>query len=294
MEIISNIFNTVFFGPIVNLIVLVIRILESIGIPGALGFAIIILTFLIRMLIWPLMASSMKSMKKMAELKPKIEELKVRHKDDKSALAAAQMALYKEHGINPAGGCLPTLIQIPPLIAIYQVIYAFFEGATGLEKINKVLYNPDWRLSDIPDLHFLGLNLADKPSNALSSGAYLLFLIPVITALLQLIQSKMMAPKPVKVYPSDSPKEKKEKESVEDTMEAVQGQMMFLMPLMIGYISFNFPIGLALYWNTLTLIGIVQQYLIGGWGGAGVWINRITGRSDSVKVLPSKSSSKKK
>src|SRR3989344_487045 len=292
MDFIFNIFNTIFFAPIVNLIVLIIRLLDSVGIPGSLGFAIIILTFLIRMLIWPLMASSMKSMKKMAELKPRIEELKVKHKEDKSALAAAQMALYKEHGINPAGGCLPTLIQIPPLIAIYQVIYAFFEGGAGLEKINKVLYDPSWKLSEIPDLNFLGLNLADKPSDFGRIGL-LVLLVPVITALLQLAQSKMMAPKAVKKYPSDSPKEKKEKESMEETMEAVQGQMMFLMPLMIGYISFTFPIGLALYWNTLTIIGIVQQYLIGGWGGLDVLISRVRGNSDTVKALPTKSSSKK-
>lgn len=266
MQIITALFNTLFFGPIVNVIVFVIRVLEASNIPGALGLSIILLTIGIRVLIWPLMATSMKSAKKMADLKPHLDKLKAKHGDDKQALAAAQMALYKEHGVNPAGGCLPVLIQIPPMIAIYQVIYAFFEGDHGLSRINSMLYIPEWKLTTHPSLDFFGINLALKPSDFQTAGI-LILLVPVITGVLQLVQSKMMAPKVVKEYPSDSPKEKKEKESAEDTMMAVQSQMTYFMPVMIGYIAFTFPIGLALYWNTLTLIGIWQQYRISGWGG---------------------------
>jgi YidC/Oxa1 family membrane protein insertase len=276
VSLIGDIFNLFFFAPVVNLIIFIIRVLEASSIPGALGFAIILLTIGIRVLIWPLMASQMKSAKKMADLRPHLEELKKKHASDKQALASAQMALYKEHGINPAAGCLPVLIQIPPMIAIYQVIFAFFEGEHGLGKINNVLYNPEWKLTSIPDLHFFGLNLALKPSDFMSAGFWLLS-IPILTGLLQLVQSKMMTPKVVKEYPSDSPKEKKEKESAEDTMLAVQSQMTYLMPVMIGYIAFTFPLGLALYWNTLTLIGIWQQYRISGWGGLSGWIKRLSG-----------------
>jgi YidC/Oxa1 family membrane protein insertase len=77
----------------------------------------------------------------------------------------------------------------------------------------------------------------------------------------------MMMPVAVKEYPTDSKKEKKEKEDNEDMMMAMQGQMMFLMPIMIGYFAFQFPVGLAIYWNTFTILGIVQQYLLSGWGG---------------------------
>jgi len=277
MPVIGDIFNVLFFAPIVNLIVFVIRVLEASSIPGALGFAIILLTIGIRVLIWPLMATQMKSAKKMADLRPHLEELKKKHSSDKQALAAAQMALYKEHGVNPAAGCLPVLIQIPPMIAIYQVIFAFFEGDHGLSKINNVLYNPDWKLTSIPDLNFFGLNLAIKPSDFQTAGL-LVLLVPVITGLLQFVQSKMMSPKAVKAYPSDSPKEKKEKESTEDTMMAVQSQMVYFMPVMIGYIAFTFPLGLALYWNTLTIIGIWQQYRISGWGGLTDFLKMISSR----------------
>lgn len=266
MQIIFDLFNFVFFEPVLNLLVLILHALNIFHIPGALGFTIITLTILIRLLIWPMMSSQLKSAKKMAELKPHLDALKEKHKDDRQALASAQMALYKEHGVNPAGGCLPVLVQFPVLIALYQTIFAFFSGAAGLNKINNALYFPWLHLNEAPSLIFFGLNLADKPTQGL------LLLIPLLTAALTFIQSKMMAQKPIKQYPSDSPKEKKEKESLEDSMSMIQGQMMYMMPIMIGYFAFQFPIGLALYWNTLTIVSLIQQYLISGWGGLEDWI----------------------
>jgi hypothetical protein len=91
-----------------------------------------------------------------------------------------------------------------------------------------------------------------------------------------------MAPIPVKEYPSDSSKEKKEKESSEDTMAAVQGQMLFLMPIMIGYFAFSFPVGLAIYWNTFTILGIIQQYYVSGWGGLTSFFSFISKRQVTV------------
>lgn len=266
MQVIIDLFNLIFFGPIVNLLVLLLRLLSSIGIPGALGISIILLTIIIRLLIWPFFAAQIRSAKKMADLKPHLDELKQKHSSDKQALAQAQMALYKEHGVNPAGGCLPSLIQIPVLIALYQVILSMFDGTHGLDKINLLLYNPGWKLDNPPDPHFLGLNLGSRPADFATAGLIVLS-IPVITALLQFFQSKMMLAMPVKKYPSDSVKEKKEKENVEDTMQAVQSQMVYMMPIMIGYFAFSFPVGLALYWNTFTILGIYQQYKISGWGG---------------------------
>lgn len=266
MQIITDLFNTFFSQPIVNLLVLILKILETVSLPGALGFAIIILTIVIRIIVWPFMSAQLKSAKKMADLKPKMDELKRKHGSDRQALSAAQMSLYKEHGVNPAGGCLPTLIQFPVLIALYQTILAFFEGNGGLEKINNNLYSPALHLSNIPSPLFFGLNLADKPS----LGP--LLLVPLITAGLTFLQSKMMTATPVKEYPSDSPKEKKEKESVEDSMSAIQSQMMYMMPVMIGFFAFQFPLGLALYWNVLTLVSIYQQYRISSWGGLETWV----------------------
>ncbi len=275
MSAIGDLFNTIFLGPVINLLVLIFQGLQSLHIPGALGFSIVILTLIIRVLVWPFMSSQMKSMKKMAELKPHLDALKQKHKNDKQALASAQMSLYKEHGVNPAGGCLPALIQIPVFIALYQSIINILPGAEGqIDKINALLYFPQLKLPSTLDPNFFGINLGFKPSEFSSHGVFLLA-VPLITAALTFFQSKMALPKPVKHYPSDSPKEAKEKEGLEESMGQVQSQMVYLMPIMIGYFAFNFPIGLAIYWNTYTILGIIQQYKLTGWGGAAGIVSRL-------------------
>lgn len=279
MGAIGNIFNLIFFAPIINLLVLIFQGLSTIHIPGALGFAIVILTVLIRFLVWPFMASQIKATKKMADLKPHLDELKRRHKDDKKTLASAQMALYKEHGVNPAGGCLPALIQIPVFIALYQAIINILPGG-DINHINSLLYFPQLKLPATLDPNFFGLNLGIKPSQF---GLSLLLSIPLLTAALTFVQSKMTLPKPIKHYPSDSPKEGKEKEGMEESMGAVQSQMVYLMPIMIGYFAYQFPIGLAIYWNVYTILGIVQQHRISGWGGLSDFVRSAKGKVASAK-----------
>lgn len=268
---IGAIFNTFFLIPLINALIFFYKILNQAHIPGSLGFSIIILTILIRGILWPLTNSQLRSARKMADLKPHLDALKEKH-TDKAALQQAQMALYKEHGVNPAAGCLPVLVQFPILIALYQAIIHVFpiqakNMAGGLQWINSILYS-DWlKLSAPPDPNFFGLNLANRPSQFGTVGIFILA-VPLVTALLTFIQSRMMIPaKPLKLYPNDSPKEVKEKESFEDAMSSMQGSMMYMMPIMIGYFAFNFPAGLAIYWNMVTILGIVQQYLISGWGG---------------------------
>lgn len=277
-----EIFDLLFFAPVINLLVLIYHGFNYLHIPGALGFSIMALTLIIRVLVWPFMSSQIKATKKMSELKPHMDELKRKHKDDKQGLAAAQMALYKEHGVNPAGGCLPALIQIPIFIALYQAIINILPNAGGhIDKINKLIYFPDLKLPSTIDPNFFGISLGVKPAEFGTYGL-LLLLIPVITALLTFVQSKMMAPKQIKKYKSDSPKEIKEKENLEDSMAAMQSQMAYLMPVMIGYFAYTFPIGLAIYWNMYTILGIVQQYQHTGWGG----MTDIVGR---IKTLNAKS-----
>lgn len=262
----GDIFNLIFLGPIINLLVLIYQGLSALHIPGALGFSIMFLTILIRVLVWPFMSSQIKATKKMADLKPHLDAIKEKHKGDKQALASAQMVLYKEHGVNPAGGCLPAIIQIPVFIALYQSIIHVLPTGGNIAYINSLLYFPQLKLPSSLDPNFLGLNLGVKPSQFASHG-FLLLLIPLLTAGLTFVQSKMALPKPVKKYPSDSKKEVKEKEGMEESMGQVQSQMVYMMPIMIGYFAFNFPIGLAIYWNMYTILGILQQYRVAGWGG---------------------------
>ena len=274
---IGDLFNTLFLGPILNILIFIYKLLEMINFPGALGFSIIVLTIAIRLLIWPTTKAQLKSAQKMMELKPFLNELKTKHKDDKMALQRAQMQLYKEHNINPAAGCLPILIQLPLFIGLYQAIINVFPGAGGgnLEFINSLLYNSWLHLNEIPDSGFFGLNLALKPSDAIATLSF----IPLVTAALTFIQSKMMMPKAMPHHKDESPKETKEKESMEDMMGMMQGQMVYLMPVMIGYFAFQFPVGLAIYWNTFTIMGIIQQYRISGWGGMVELVGKIKGGS---------------
>lgn len=267
------IFNTFFIAPIINIMVFFIHIFSSIGIPGSLGLSIIALTIVIKILIWPFMTAQLRSTKKMADLKPHLDKLKEKHKDDRQKMSQAQMALFKEHGVNPAAGCLPALIQMPVFIALYQVIFAFFDSKSGLIRINEFTYSfvPD--LQKMPNPGFLGVDLSHRPSDFAQYG-WVLLLIPIITAALTFVQSKMMAPSPVKRYPLDSPKEEKEKQTKGDMASAMQSQMLYLMPLMIGFFSWQFPVGLALYWNTFTVFGIIQQYKIAGLGGLSTWIKK--------------------
>lgn len=264
MQIIYDIFDHVFFAPIVNLLIGILHTLDSYHISGSLGFSIIILTIFIRVLIWPLMSSQLKSAKKITELKPHLDHLKAKHKEDKQALAAAQMALYKEHGINPAGGCLPLLIQFPIIIALYQSILALFSG--DLAKLNQFLYIDSWKLISPPGMNFFGLSLGAKPTEFFATNIAAALAVPAVTAGLTLLQSKMMVSKA-----DGKALEKVDKTSHDDYSQIMQTQMLYMMPAMIGFFSFQFPIGLAIYWNTFTLLGILQQYLISGWGGLENW-----------------------
>jgi YidC/Oxa1 family membrane protein insertase len=150
-----------------------------------------------------------------------------------------------------------------------------FNNQAGLDHINYFLYNQAWRLTESPDPYWLGLNLAVKPMDSWNSVWVAAILIPVITGALQFIQSKMMMPVTEKTAVIPTVKgQKKEEPSTEETMATVQSQMVFIMPVMIGYFAYTFPIGLALYWNMFSILGIYQQYMIGGWGGLRPWLEK--------------------
>jgi YidC/Oxa1 family membrane protein insertase len=211
-----------------------------------IGLAIIALTLIIRSVLLPILLPAAKAQKKMADLKPKLDELKVKHADDKKKFQEEQLNLYKEHGINPLTGCLPNIVQIIILLALYNVLHKYL-GANA--KINGHAVNT----------LFLWLNLS-KPD--------VLYILPLVAGVTQFILSKMMLPtKVLKVHKGDSKIEKKEKEDFAETMAEVQGQMVYMMPIMTAVISVNFPSGLALYWVVGNIFSIVQQYFISGWGG---------------------------
>ena len=261
-----NLWNQFLIWPIVNLLVAFYKLFEWLHIPGPLGWAIILLTIAIRLLLYPLMQKQMASAKKMANLKPHMDAIHAKHKDDKAKLQQAQLALYKEHGVNPAAGCLPLLIQMPVLIALYNVFYQVLNNG-NLEKVvldlNAVVYASWLKLASL-DPTFFGINLGVKPSQWQTQGMWLLS-IPVITAALQFWQSKLMMPSTNPKSQAPNPKQiqssndQKKEEHKEDTAAEMQKQMMLITPLMFGFFALQFPLGLALYWNVFGLMGIIQQ-----------------------------------
>src|SRR4030066_1302795 len=115
-------FNLILVWPITTVLIAIYKSLVFIHVPYALGFSIIILTVIIRLLLYPLISSQLKASKKMQEIAPHISKLRDRHKGDAKTLQQETMRLYKEHGVNPAAGCLPILIQIPIIWGLYSVL----------------------------------------------------------------------------------------------------------------------------------------------------------------------------
>src|SRR5258708_3592296 len=278
-----TIFNEVLVWPIINVLVGIYQGLIALHIPYALGFSIIVLTIVIRLILYPLTAAQLKSTKKMQSLAPHLNKLKDKHKGDAKMLQAETMKLYKEHGVNPVAGCIPVIFQLPIIWGLYSVLQEVVKTNTAAASINKILYFKQLHLTHIWDQHFFDIPLGQGPSHLIASYGPLILLFPIATAFFQFIQSKMMfVPPPTevaeevtgkKINPNDKKAEEIKKQ--DDFASAFQTQSMYIFPLMIGFFSYNFPIGLTLYWITFTLFGIIQQYRIQGWGGMSAWVAKL-------------------
>lgn len=216
------------------------------------GLAIILLTIVIRIILIPINASSIRMQKKMRVVQPLMKQLEEKHaKDkDKNALRMAQMELYREHKINPIGGLVPMLIQFIPMIAVFQVLQSFLHNDELIAQGGTI---------------FLGFDLTQRDTT---------FILPVVAALTALVQSLMILPglEQHDLVPENSKKKKVKKANEEETKRqdsaaAMQKQMVFTMPVMTGLFAVGFPAGLAIYWIATTIFGIVQQYYMTGWGG---------------------------
>lgn len=261
MQQISFLFNTLFVSPIVNLLVVFYKLFLLVKLPGAFGFAIISLTLFIRFILHPFFKQQMDTAKKMQDIKPHLDRLSQKHKGEPKRLQEEQMKLYQQVGLNPASGCLFMIIQIPVFIALYQTLQLFLingKAVKVIEQINKSLYHSSLKITAI-DPNFFGVNLALTPAKG---GHWLYYLIPVITAGLQYLQTQVAMPvsntSEVKSGAIEKTKDAKAKNDSGDFQKAMNMQMKYFFPLMIGWFSMNLPIGLALYWNIFSLFSIVQ------------------------------------
>jgi YidC/Oxa1 family membrane protein insertase len=275
-------FDTIIINPFLNAIAALYKLFVILGVPGAFGFAIISLTVIFRLLLHPFFKQQIESQQKLTALKPRMSELEKKHKDDKTRLQQAQLDLYKEHGINPASGCLFAIVQIPIFIGLYQTLSQFVNAAGSMQvvdKINKILYNQAFALKTL-DPNFFIYNLALAPQHykiielSLKSGIvfhpqnlpYIHYmLIPLITGLLQYVQAqKTIGTQSVK--PKEEPKKdgtKKDESFSSDFQSAMNTQMKYFFPVMIAFFSYQLPVGLSLYWNIFSIFSIIQAVKTG-------------------------------
>ena len=204
-----------FLSPLSTIVQQVVTFLysltASIGFPSY-GLAIIIMTIIVKLILYPLTAKQISSTKAMMDLQPKMKAIQEKYKNDKVLLNQKLAELYKDQGINPLAGCLPLLVQMPIMIGIFYGIRDF---------------------SYVGPNNFLWIQNISEPDP--------LFILPVLSALTTFIQSKQSMP---------------------DTSSAQNKIMLYFMPIFIGYISFQFPAGLVLYWVVMNIMQIGQQALM--------------------------------
>lgn len=224
------IYDEIIYRPLLNLLVWGYNTL-----PGHdIGIVIILLTLLIRVILAPLLHKSLKHQERMTAIQPLMNEIREKFKDDKEKQAKALMDLYQEHQISPFSSCLPLLIQLPILIALYQVFNTALKG--NLDGLYTFVSRPEFL-----NPKFLGF-IDLSHSNAVFA---------IVSGLLQFWQSKMMMASNANQSGSDDP-----------TTKALMFQTTYLLPIISVFIAWNLPAGLPLYWIVTTLFGIGQQYYI--------------------------------
>jgi len=241
------IFNEFIYLPLYNLLIFIYNILPF----HDFGLAIIAVTLLIKFALVPLSRKQIESQTKMQELQPKIKELQNKYKQDKEKQSKALMELYKEHKTNPFSGCLPMIVQLVFLIAIYRVFFNISNAGLKVDAagLYPFVQNPGqikhmfFGIIDLTSVINLGqLTLASAPH----------LILVALAAFAQYFQTKMLMAKQPKSSPG--------KEA--DFAQTMSRQMLFLGPLLTLFIGIKFPAGLALYWLVSTGFMIAQQYYI--------------------------------
>lgn len=254
----ATLYQNILVSPLFNLLVVLYQL------TGSMGLSIILLTLLIRLILVPVVLPSLKNMKKQRELQPLLDKLKKKYAHDKKVLAEKQMQLFKEHGVNPASGCLNQILMIIVLIALFSVIRNFSTGSS-IEEINKLIYFNSLKFANIEDIKTSFLYLKDL---AVPDPYYIL---AILSGLLQLIVSKMTAP-----YAKAGEKAaKKTPDKKDDLAYNVQSQMLYTMPIMNVVIGAKLPAGVVLYLVTTTAFSVAQTYFVSGLGGLRSWIEKL-------------------
>ncbi len=224
-------FETLFYQPILNILIFFYNITPG----NNLAIAIIFLTIVIKLVLWPLSRKALESQKNLTELQPEMERIKKEHANNKEELGRAMMNLYKTKKVNPFSSCLPLLIQLPFFIAVFHVFRDGFENG-ALDLVYLFISKPE----SINSLAFGVIDLSQKS-----------LLLAVGAGAAQFWQAQMTIGKQVK-----------KSHNKNDIQSAMNKQMLYFMPILTIVIGMTLPGGLSLYWLTTTLLTVFQQNLI--------------------------------
>jgi YidC/Oxa1 family membrane protein insertase len=233
---ISALWHTIVYQPLYNILILLIAVLPE----HSVGIAIIILTIIVRLALFPLTGKSIRAQKAMKELEPEIKKIREKYKDDKQEQAKKTMELYQEKGVTPFSGCLPLFIQIPIIIGLYLVFKDLL--VPGQAALYSFVTHPG-----ALDMHFLFFDLAGKSA-----------ILAACAGIAQYFQADLSLGRqtPPVAAKSDSPTFQ------EDFARSMQMQMRYVLPVMISFIAFNTSAAVALYWTTSNILSIIQELLI--------------------------------
>jgi YidC/Oxa1 family membrane protein insertase len=256
--------NTLIIQPFTNLLLLIYSLLADI--PGAFGWSIILFTIAIRAVTWPLNAQQLKGAQAMQSLNDDKEWQKIqkKYKNDREKLAQEQMRIYKEKGINPFASCLPTLIQFPIIIGLYQsIIRALATTPLSLLQLARNVY-PTLSVAALIPLNsrFLWMDLSQPES--IPIFGFNLPTLAVVVAITTYIQSKLTMP--ASANPGDQ-------------SATMSKTMSIYMPLLLGYFALTFASGLSVYFITSNLLGIFQYAVT----GRANWRNLLPGGDNQAK-----------
>ncbi len=230
-DFLNSIFVPLLYQPLFNALVFLAWL-----IPGhSIGWAIIALTVLIRLLLLPSANQTFAQQARMKALQPKLNDLKEKHGEDKQAHSKALMELYAAEKFNPFGGCLPSLVQLPILIVLYRV----FVGGLNTDHFN-LLYSFTPHMDTINALWF-GLDLT-KPNP---------IILPVLAGIAQFFQARQMSS--LTAAPSG-------KGDAEDVSAAMSKQFMYIFPIMTIFIARQLPAAMSIYWIIFSLFSIVHHW----------------------------------
>lgn len=234
----GNLFHEYLYQPLFNLLIFLYNTVAF----QDIGIAIIEITILIKLALFPLNWQSIRSQKALQDIQPKLKELREKFKDQKERLGQAMMELYKKEKVNPFSSCLPLLIQLPILWAVYRVFrVGLADGGSGsIEVLYSFVENPGFIDPHFLKLAFFDLSLVNIP-------------LAVVTGLVQFWQTKMLMSKKQPDVPGAKD---------EGMMASMNKQMLYFMPVMTVIIGATLPSGLILYWLVVTLLTGLQQVIM--------------------------------